>query len=134
LNAPSKLVQLTCIWHTDSLPICSSLPLVGCIKVSDDFTSQTKACSLSLSITLFTPLCLTSVTWSPWSFGLPPYHQHSWPLLCVTTLITSCLLYWLIPMVTKSTTKSFHFQIKLSFITTTQFISASTLHLWSANL
>jgi len=117
------LAKQTCILYTDSPLISSPLPLVGFIKVSYDFKSQTIACSLSLPITSFTPLCLTPLTWSLLSFGLLPYHLHSWPLLCITTLITSCLLYWLQPMVTKSTTKSFWIQIKLSSITTFRYVT-----------
>jgi len=91
------LVQLTCIWYTDSPPICSPLPLVGCIKVSDDFMSQTEACSLSLPITLFTPWCITPLSWSLLSSFLLLHHQHSYPLLRITTPITSYFLCWLHP-------------------------------------
>ena len=126
------LAQLTCIWHTDSPLISSPLPLVGFIKVSDDFKSQTSMFVITshhLVHSFMPPL-----TWSLLSFDLLPYHQHSWPLLCITTLITSCLLYWLQPMVTKSTTKSFWILIKLSSITTTKFILVCHLHFWSTNL
>jgi len=91
------LVQLTCSWYTDSPPISSPLPIVGCIKVSDDFTSQTEACSLSLPITLFTPWCITPLSWSLLSSCLLLHHQHSCPLLRITTLITSYFLWWLHP-------------------------------------
>ena len=97
LGCSSLPSQPTCIWYTDSSTICSPLPLVGFIKVCDDFKSQTKACSLSLRITLFTLLCLTPLTGSLLSSGLLPHHQYSWPLLHITILITSYFLCWLQP-------------------------------------
>ena len=106
--------QPTCIWYINSSTICSPLPLVSFIKVSDDFKSQTKGCSLSLPITLFTPLCLTPLTWSLLSSSLLPHHQHSWPFLRITILITSYFLCWLQPRQQSSLPSYSIFNLKLS--------------------